>query len=287
MLSIIIVNWKSAEYLTKCISSILKYLADLEYEIIVADNNSGDNLDQLRNNKIVLLELEKNYGFAKANNLAFKKAKGDSVLFLNPDTVFIDSSLINILKYQKLHNDIGVIGCQILNPDRTVQNSVRTFPTLISHILILLKLHRFFSNSRSLNEYLMRDFDYGRTQEVDQVMGAFFLTSKNIFEKLGKFDENFFIWYEEVDFCKRVKQAGLKIIYYPATKIVHHYSKSFEKEQRLKKQLILTKSMRYYFKKNSNIISYLIITFFSGISLLITLLLKLIYNEKVVINKKT
>jgi GT2 family glycosyltransferase len=287
MLSIIIVNWKSVDYLKVCVTSIFKYISQVDFEVIIADNDSGDNLDQFKNQeKITLLELDKNYGFGKANNIAFEKARGENILFLNPDTEFVDSSLEDLLEYQNQNKDIGIIGCKILNSDGSVQDSVRTFPTLSSHILILLKLHRILSNSSSINKYLMKSFDYNNFSEVDQVMGAFMLTTKNIFEKLGGFDENYFIWYEEVDLCKNAINNGFKVVYNPIAQIKHHYSQSFKNERRLKKQMVLNKSMRYYFRKNVSLISFFIITLFSGISLLITLGVKLIFREKVVIDKK-
>ena len=288
MLSIIIVNWKSIKYLKKCINSIYKYLNIIDYEIIVADNNSGDDFSQINSDRrLLVLQLDKNYGFAKANNIAFKKSKGDTILFLNPDTEFIDSSIINSYKHINEHQDIGVLGCKILNPDKTVQQSVNTFPTLFSHILILLKLHRVLKNNKALNRYYMKNFDYSKGHEVDQVMGSFFMTKREVFENMNNFDENYFTWYEEVDFCKKVKNAGYKVVYFPYTQIIHYYSQSFKKELRVKKQLILTNSMRYYFKKNSGIISYLLISLFSILSLLITVLIKLIYKEKVVISKRS
>lgn len=287
MLSVIIVNWKSVDYLWICIDSIFKYLKYVNFEVIIADNNSGDDLEKFKHmDEVTVLTLDKNYGFAKANNIAFEKSKGEDILFLNPDTEFIDSSLSDLLQYQRNEKELGVVGCKILNPDESIQESVRTFPTLLSHVLILLKLHRVLKNNRSLNNYLMKDFNYQSREEVDQVMGAFLLTTRKIFEELGRFDENYFIWYEEVDFCKRVKDAGYKVVYNPVTQVKHHYSQSFKNERRLRKQLILNKSMRYYFRKNEGLASYLVISLFSGISILITLILKLFYNEKVVIDKK-
>ena len=94
-------------------------------------------------------------------------------------------------------------GCKIINPDESIQKSIRNFPDLISHILILTKLHHFFPNNKSLKKYYLPDFDYKTTQPVQQIMGAFFMISRKMLSQIGLLDESFFIWYEEVDLCKR------------------------------------------------------------------------------------
>lgn len=272
----------------KCVDSIFEHLVHVEFEIVIADNHSGDDLEYFRKNKrIKLLELDINYGFAKANNLAFEKSVGEKILFLNPDTEFVDNSIEKLLEFQNQNKKAAIIGCKILNTDGSLQRSVRSFPTLSSHIIILLKIHRIMPDILPLNKYMMKDFDYDSICEVDQVMGAFLLTTKSIFTEIGMFDKNYFIWYEEVDLCKKAIDKGYKVIYNPTARIKHHYSQSFKHELRIRKQILLNKSMRYYFKKNSNLFSYLTITAFSGISLIITSFIKLIFREKVVSEKKT
>src|SRR3989344_1747360 len=209
--SIVIVSWNVRDYLEKCIHSIFEYYKSDNIEIIVIDNASTDNTKKLLstyNSQLTTIINTENKGFAFANNQGIKMANGEYILLLNPDTLLQKGVLETMLEFFENHNDCGVAGCKILNPDKTIQPSVRRFPSLVSQKLILLKLHHIFSNISFLNAYFAKDFDYSKTQEADQVMGAFFMFPKKIIEKIGMLDENFYIWFGEVDFCKRAKDAG-------------------------------------------------------------------------------
>lgn len=280
-LSIIIVNWNTRPLLERCLESIFRAKGDLSIEIFVVDNNSKDDSQEVLKKRfqgrVNLIFNNKNLGFAKANNQAAKKARGYFVLFLNPDTEILNSDdLIKIVKLMRQNQDYGVVGCQLIGVDGEIQPSVRRFPTLISQILILLKLHWLFPQLKPLSYYFAYDFDYQKLQEVDQVMGAFLMTRKEVLEKVGLFDENFFLWFEEVDFCKRVKEAGWKVIYYPEVKVLHHGAQSFSQILSFRKQRIFNRSLIYYFKKHHSKIAYHLIRFFSLISLFLAFLIQLV-----------
>jgi len=248
--SIIIVSWNVKDLLLKCIESVLFFSKNINFEIIVVDNGSSDGtLEAIKCDfpNIKLISNNKNLGFAKANNQGIKIAKAEYILLLNPDTEFIEDTLDPILKKMEFDKKIGVLGCRLLNTDKTIQPSVRRFPRVIDILAILFKLNKMFP--KLLDKYLAYDFDYSREQEVNQVMGAFFLVRKQVFEKIGLLDEKYFIWFEEVDFCRRVMQNGWKVLYHPNVKIIHHKAKSFSQANTLKKQFWFFRSaLRYLLK---------------------------------------
>ncbi len=229
----------------------------MDYEIIVIDNNStrDDSKEFLAsfkteaNVKIVLNN--QNLGFAKANNQGIKQAQGEYVLLLNPDTEIIErGSLAKAVELMKKNKDWGVLGCRLLEANKQTQLSVRNFPKLIPQIMISLKLHHVFPRAKVLQNYFQLNFDYKKTVSVDQVMGAFLMTKREVLSKIGMLDEKFYIWFEEVDFCKRTKKAGWKVVYSPEPTIVHYGSQSFAQVLSLAKQKIYNRSAIYYFKKH-------------------------------------
>lgn len=267
-LSIIIVSWNVRQMLEHCLSSIKKNLT-LNYEVIIVDNNSSDQTKEMVQSKFpefLLIANSRNIGFAAANNQALAQARGKWLLILNPDTVLFKETAENCLLYLKRNPEVGVLGCKILNPDLSLQPSCRNLPDLSSQLLILLKVHHFKPGLKPLKKYFMADFKYQETREVEQVMGAFLMTKREVIEKAGFFDPNFFVWFEEVDFCKRVKKLGYKVIFFPEAKIIHHQGESFKQVMTLKAQRNFNRSLAYYFKKNHSYFSYLIILIFFPLS---------------------
>lgn len=272
-LSILIVNWNTGELARRCIESILKTAPPSDFEIIVVDNASTDgSFDMLKaafgaEARVKLLKAETNIGFARANNLAFGQSRGDLILCLNPDTEVMPDALAKLTDFILANAHAGVVGARLTNPDGTVQNSVRHFPSIWSSILILLGMHRIFNPKK----YLMSDFDYSREAEVDQVMGAALITRRSLIEKIGFFDEGFWLWYEEVDFCKRVRQAGYKVIYYPKSVIIHHIGKSFSQMPPYLRKKTMARSLALYFKKHGNLFEVLLIRVAAPFAILIAL----------------
>lgn len=257
-LSIIIVNWNVRPLLERCLESIFKETKGLNYEIIVVDNASTDSSVEYLSGESHLLKsmtLKKifnktNLGFAKANNQALKIAEGEFILFLNPDTEILEQGIIKALKFMRENKDCGIMGCQLIDANDKIQSSVRNFPNFLAQILIFLKLHHFFPKLLPLKKYFLSDFDYDKEQEVEQVMGAFLMTRRKIIDAIGGFDENFFLWFEEVDFCKRVKEAGWRVIYNPNIKIRHYGAQSFRQVLSYQKQKNYNQSSIYFFKKH-------------------------------------
>ncbi len=252
-LSIVIVNWNVKDLLAKCLKSIYFASENLDIEIFVVDNNSSDgSVEMLMEKfpKVNLIVNKENRGFAAANNQAIEKATGKYILLLNPDAEILDNSLEKSIQFMDEHPECGVMGSRVFNSDKTLQPSVRRFPTLWPILLIFLKLPKIFPKLKSIQKYLAVDFDYNKNREVDQVMGAFMMVRKEIFEKIGLLDKDFFIWFEEVDFCKRVWNNNYKVIFYPGAEIIHHGGKSFAQQGVVKKQRLFFKSALTYFKKH-------------------------------------
>ena len=282
-ISIIIVNWKVRPLLKKCLDSILKYKDNLNIEIFVIDNDSRDGSPEMimaDYPSINMIALSSNQGFAKANNLGIKQAKGKYILLLNPDTEIIKGFFKKVIKYLDKHTDIGILGPKILNTDGSIQQSVRRFPTFFSQVLVLLKLKNILYNNKFLAHYLHLNFNYHKTQKVDQVMGAAMMIRKSVLDKVGLLDEKFFIWFEEVDYCKRVNDLGSIIKYFSEASIIHHGGSSFNKQLAIKNQIIFNRSLLRYFKKYKAIIEYLLLYLLIPLNLLLTYIYATFFKKK-------
>lgn len=270
--SIIIVSWNVKDDVLACLGSIQSCLEGLSPEVIVVDNGSGDGTSEAIKKQypwVRLIENKGNVGFAKANNQGIKLSRGDYLLFLNPDTLIDLTTLENLIRLLKNYHDAGFIGPKILNPDKTHQPSVRKFPTMVSQLLILLKLHRLFPNLKTVRSYFQLDFDPSFEQTVEQIMGACFMTKRSVLNKIGLFDESFYLWFEEIDLQKRAVAAGFKNYYTPQAQIIHKKGESFNKLKALSKQRILNRSMIHYFSKHGARKDVVLLRLFAPLSLLL------------------
>lgn len=224
-LSIIIVNWNSKDYLLKSISSIEAETKGIEFEIVVIDSASFDGCEEvLRQNypHVLFIQSDKNIGFAKANNEAFKVSGGQNILFLNPDTE-IEGSAINDLYCQlSCLPNAGIVGAKLLNSDRSVQKScIRAFPTILNQVLDSDMLRKFFPSSGLWGtEPLLAKNELPK--EVDAISGACIMMKRSVFENIGMFSTDYFMYSEDIDLCFKVRKAELNTYYVPTAVIVHH-----------------------------------------------------------------
>lgn len=268
-ISIIIVNYKVKDLLDKALESLFEFNSDIDLDVIVVDNDSNDGSEDMVHTKypqVRYVESGGNLGFAKANNIGYKIAKYDYILLLNPDTEFIEhDSLKKLIELFNVRENIGALACKLLNSDSTLQPSCRTLPTLASQIFVLLKIHNFFPYSiPTIRKYYMLDFDYNNEKKVEQVMGAFLLTHKSVIQNLDNvlLDEDYWLLFEEVDLCARIKEYGYDTIFTPITSIKHHKGESFKQEKILKNQKTFNTSLLKYFKKHKSKLTVLILRFF-------------------------
>lgn len=256
-ISIVTVNWKVADLVGELLGSIHANKEDLALEVYVVDNDSGDHIEDVvakfrarSDVPVTLVRNARNLGFAKANNQAIRRCSGRYVALLNPDTRITRGALKRMKEWMDARPDVGVAGPKLLNPDASLQESVRRFPRLSDQVLILLKLQHLWPSAPPFRSYLAKGFDYGKEQDVDQLMGAALFVRRKVFEGVGLLDERFFIWFEEVDFCKRAKEAGWGVVYVPSVQVIHHGGASFAQAMTLRKQRYFTSSMAKYFRKH-------------------------------------
>jgi GT2 family glycosyltransferase len=198
-----------------------------------------------------LIRNRKNIGFGAANNQALARAQGEFLIFLNDDTEIIDHALDKMVHFLEQHREFGIIGARLLNPDRTWQRgTARRFPTFKVLATMLLGLHSFLLKKEWLRDYYLLESDFTKLVEVDQVMGASLMTRKSLLDRLGGFDEKFWIWFEEVDLCKRFKEAGHKIAVLGSAEIIHHQGQSFIRHIKLRRYFQLARSMLIYSRKH-------------------------------------
>jgi hypothetical protein len=288
-LSIIIVNWNTKTHLKWCLYYVYRRTRRIDFEIFVVDNASKDNSAEMVEKgfpEVNLIRNKKNLGFAKANNQAIKKAKGEYILLLNSDTKILDQALVKMVELMDKNARVGILGCKLLNPDGTLQPSCRRFPSLKSQTLILLKLHNLLPNLKAIRDYYTLDWKYNKTKKVDQVMGACFMVRKKVFEEIGLLDEKYFIWFEEVDFCKRAKDAGWDTYFLPNAQVVHEKAASFDQLLNLKRQIWFNNSLLRYFKKHERFGSFIALLGLYPISLALSGVAQLSKNIRLVKKNK-
>ena len=229
-LSIIIVSWNVCELLRACLRSILDGRGDLPLEIIVVDSGSKDgSVEMIRETfpVVKLIARSDNVGFPKGNNLGLAQASGQYLLLLNPDTEIVGDALTTMIDYMEQHPRIGALGPQLLNPDGTVQSSRRRFPTLMTAFFESTWLQG-MAPQKLLRDYYVLDVSDEETAMVDWVTGACLLTRCEIYKQVGGLDEDYFMYSEELDWCRRIKDAGWDIVYSPTAQVLHHVGKSSE-----------------------------------------------------------
>jgi N-acetylglucosaminyl-diphospho-decaprenol L-rhamnosyltransferase len=266
-LSCIIVNYKNSEPLKDCMASLYQTVQGIDFETIIVDNSEIDlGLQPLRElyPKAQFVSNSSNVGFAKANNQAAKIAQGEVLIFLNPDTILSDQAIDSMYRYYCSHKETGVLGPKVVDPEGSLQYSCRRYPTLWTGLFNRYSiLSRLFPENRFTSQYLMRDFNHNEIRQVDWLSGCCLMVSKNTFEKSHGFDENYFLFNEDVDLCRTIKQAGKEVTYFPEATIIHKVSTSNSKTTA---RVIIQRhfGMMYYFKKyhGQNLLTRWVINFF-------------------------
>jgi O-antigen biosynthesis protein len=252
-LSIIIVNYNVQDFLAQTLVSVRKAIRTIECEIFVVDNGSNDGSVELIRNQfpeVKLIANQENVGFGAANNQALRLAQGKFFVILNPDTVVQEDTFQVLINFLNEHPECGMVGCKILNPDGSLQLACRrSFPTPWVGLTKVIGLSRLFPKSRLFGKYNLTYLDPDHTHEVEAISGSFMMVRKEAVAQVGHFDESFFMYGEDLDWCYRIKEAGWKIFYVPATKIIHFKGESSKKSY-LDLTLMFYKAMQLFVEKH-------------------------------------
>lgn len=223
-LSIIIVNYNSQAKLRNCLNSIkVSDLGGLNYEVIVVDNASGDRWEDfaVEGLEFKLIRSGFNLGMGGGNNLGFKEARSEFILILNPDTVLRSEAIKIMLTYLKEWPEVAIVGPKLLNPDLSLQYSCSRFPSFFTPVVRRTFIGRFFK--KHLNRFLMKNDSHDIIQEVDWMLGSCLMIRRKDFS--GFDEKNFFMYFEDVDLCRRAWQAGQKVVYNPRAEVIHCHAR--------------------------------------------------------------
>lgn len=232
-LSVIIVNYNVRHFLEQCLASVTKALQHLNAEVIVVDNASVDDsvtMVQQQFPGVICISSKVNLGFAKANNLAAKQARGEYLLLLNPDTLVEEDCFVKCIDFMESHSDAGAVGVKMIDgAGKYLPESKRGFPGLWNSFCRMTGVYKWFPSSSVFNGYYAGHLNVNQTNEVDVLTGAFMMIPKSIWEKLGGLDESFFMYGEDIDFSYRIQKEGYKNYYLPGVSIVHFKGESTSK----------------------------------------------------------
>jgi GT2 family glycosyltransferase len=228
-LSVIIINWKSVQYLGPCLRSVYENTIGLDFEVIVLDNASYDGSAELVRAEfpqVTFIQSEENYGFTKGNNVAFRYAAGDTILLLNPDTEVLQDAIPRL--FSRLHAipDAGAIGCRLLNSDGSTQTTcIQAFPTILNQLLDADLLKRTFP---TWSLWGMRPLfrDPGEPVAVEMICGACIMLKKSVFEQVGLLSSEYLMYGDELDLCYKIRHAGHPAYYIGDASVTHHGGKS-------------------------------------------------------------
>ncbi len=244
-------NFNSRKYLFDCINSVLNSKIPTEYEILIINNSKNENIEKFSNKIVRVFNLSCNLGFAKAANYGASKSLGDELLFLNPDTLLEPDAIENMYNYINENAMIGVVGGKVLNTNKTYQlSSRRKFPNIFNLLVMAVGINRVFPKSKVFGSYNYSNYNENTLMEVDSVSGACMFIKKDVFNSVGRFDESYFMYFEDTDLCLQLKKNNYKIMYYPLAKLTH--VKGGSSYSSILRKYYFYSSMNIFFSKNSD-----------------------------------
>ena len=279
--SIIIVTYNSEKEIINCINSILPQLGILNGNVIIIDNNSTDNtisyIKDIESQRITIIQNDRNLGYTIANNQGISRANSEYLFFLNPDTIVPKSVINNLLNEIKNNKYCGAIAPQLRFPDGTIQKSCRRFPRRRDILYETIGLSEIFKKSKEFGYWKMGDFSHTKTRLVDQSAGAALLIPNMIIEEIGLFDEQFSMFFSDVDICKRIWNVGYNVLYTTNTFITHKGGASVYRK-RIKMLVSSHFSFwKYFFKYNTEKYD-LILNVLVGIFLIALIPIRILLN---------
>jgi N-acetylglucosaminyl-diphospho-decaprenol L-rhamnosyltransferase len=245
--SVVVVSYHARDHMERSLASVV----DGGYEVIVVDNGSSDGSVEFVRHRfptVRLLALGENRGFGAANNAGLGVASGRYVLLLNSDAWPVGDAVDQLTRYADRHPEAAVVGPRLLNPDGSLQRSVRGFPSLWRVATEFLFLRKLAKSSRVFNAFYACNFDHREEREVDWLKGAVLLLRRSAVEQVGGFDTSFFLFSEEVDLCYRLRQAGWRIRFWPGAEFVHVGGLSTLSDRGRMQRELLRGQLRYFAK---------------------------------------
>ena len=258
--SVVIVNWNVKELLRQCLASVQAEATELPpdaVEILVVDNASSDGSQAMLREEfpdVRLLANAENRGFSAACNQAIAQSSGEAILLLNPDAALMPGALTSLIDHLEHHAQVAAVGPRLLNPDGSIQSSRRRFPSLTTAFLESTIIQSYFPHLSHLRRYYCQDITEDREQEVDWLTGACLLLRRRSWEEVGPFDQRFFLYFEELDWCLRAKKAGWRIAYLPHAEAVHHGGQSSAQDL-LSLQIHFTASKCGFYRKHFGLLA--------------------------------
>lgn len=249
-LSIVIVSWNVRDLLANCLNTIDRGRGDLDLEVIVVDAGSVDGSPDMVQEQFAWIKLvaeSENVGFPRGNNIGINRAHGRHVMLLNPDTEVSGDALSQLVAYLDKHPNVGVVSGMLRNPDGSIQSSRRRFPTFKTAVFESTWFEPYAPKSL-LRDYYAEDLPLDEPVDVDWLTGASLMVRREVFDQVGLMDEAYFMYSEELDWCRRIKDAGWRIVFLPTAEIIHHVGKSSE-QAIIRRHIDFNRAKLRYFRK--------------------------------------
>ncbi|MGR3218328.1 MAG: glycosyltransferase family 2 protein [Candidatus Anammoxibacter sp.] len=267
----IIVTWNARDLLLDCLDSLFKQVALIDYEVLVVDNGSKDGTVEAVKQKfdsVRIIANKENVGFAAGNNQGFKEMSSRYAVLLNSDTIVLGGTFEKLVKFLDEHQDVAVVGPQLINKDGSKQNCFHNYPSLVTEVIGLGLLKSFFPV-----KYPSKRRNYEEPLETDSILGACLMVRKEVIEQVGYMDDGYFFFLEETDWCFRMRNAGWKIYHIPDVKIVHLHGESTKKKLPVATWIEYYRSNYRFFKKNLGLLSLIVVVFVRFLKLNINFIL--------------
>jgi len=252
-ISVVILSWNDRHHLQACLDSVVNAAKSRSLEIIVVDNGSTDGSPEMVQTmfpNVKVIRNKENIGFPKGNNIGVRASQGKYVYLLNSDIKVLDGCVDALADFMDQHPDVGILGPRILNADMTHQSSCRRFPTLWNNFCAAAGLATLFARSRLFGGEHMLYFEGDRTLDVDVLVGCFWAARREAVDQFGLLDEGFFIYAEDVDWCKRCWRGGWRVVFFPGAQAIHYRGASTTKKDPVRFALTQQRSILRYWQKH-------------------------------------
>lgn len=251
-LSVIILNYNVRYFLEQCVLSVQNALETIDGEIIVIDNNSTDDscaIMKRRFPNVKLIQNNENVGFPKGNNMGVAQAKGEYICILNPDTVVAEDTFTKVLAFAKQQSDLGIVGCKLIDgAGKFLPESKRGFPTPWVAFTKITGLYKLFTKLKIFGKYYAQHLNENETGKVDILVGAFMFLKRDLYLEVGGFDEDCFMYADDIDLSYRILHKGKSNYYFPETTVLHYKGESTVKDAKYMKRF--QEAMNFFYKKH-------------------------------------